>query len=219
MTPDMSGRLANLAERITTLEAELHEELQEELVRARKRFLYRLERNRVRFDREVLPQHRRLKVGLGRFILTGRLRNVVSAPIVYALIVPFGILDLAVSIYQAVCFRLYGIERVRRRDYLVVDRHHLRYLNALERLNCFYCSYANGLIAYVREIAARTEQYWCPIKHARPLRHPHSRYQRFVDYGDARAYRDRSAALRAELADVERHGGVRVDPMRRARRP
>jgi hypothetical protein len=55
----------------------------------------------------------------------------------------------------------------------VFDRYHLAYLNVLEKLNC---AYANGLIAYVREIAGRTEQYWCPIKHARRVIGAHSHY-------------------------------------------
>jgi hypothetical protein len=92
---------------------------------------------------------------------------VLTAPVIYAVIVPLVLLDLFVTIYQRVCFPVYGIPKVNRGDYLIFDRHHLAYLNALEKLNCAYCSYANGLIAYVREIAGRTEQYWCPIKHAR----------------------------------------------------
>jgi hypothetical protein len=64
-----------------------------------------------------------------------------------------------------------------------------RSLNALEKLNCVYCSYANGLIAYVREIAGRTEQYWCPIKHARRVIGAHPHYAQFQDYGDAAAFR------------------------------
>ena len=70
----------------------------------------------------------------------------------------------------------------------------------LEKLNCAYCSYANCLIAYVREIAARTEQYWCPIKHARRVIGSHPRYLKFDDYGDAEGFRKHAAGLRAELA-------------------
>jgi len=33
-----------------------------------------------------------------------------------------------------------------------MDRHHLAYLNVIEKLNCEYCGYANGVFAYVREI-------------------------------------------------------------------
>ena len=67
---------------------------------------------------------------------------------------------------QAICFRSYRIPRVRRMDYIRLDRSQLAYLNWVETLNCLYCGYANGVAAYVREIAGRTEQYWCPIKHA-----------------------------------------------------
>ena len=112
-----------------------------------------------------------------------------TAPVIYSLIVPLVLLDAFVSIYQAICFPVYHIPKVRRRDYLVFDRHHLAYLNALEKFNCAYCSYANGLIAYVREIAARTEQYWCPIKHARRMVGAHSAYTMFEDYGDGSGYR------------------------------
>jgi hypothetical protein len=91
--------------------------------------------------------------------------------------------------HQAICFPIYRLETVRRADYLVCDRHHLSYLNALEKLNCAYCSYANGLIAYVGEIAARAEGYWCPIKHARRLAYAHRHYTEFSDHGDAEAYR------------------------------
>lgn len=34
----------------------------------------------------------------------------------------------------------------------------------MEKVNCVYCSYFNGLMSYLREIAGRTEQYWCPIR-------------------------------------------------------
>jgi hypothetical protein len=103
-----------------------------------------------------------------------------------------------VALYQAVCFPVYGIPQVRRRDYLVFDRGQLAYLNAIEKLNCAYCSYANGLLALVREVAARTEEYWCPIKHARRVLGVHARYGSFVDFGDAEAYRHELERLRTE---------------------
>ena len=105
------------------------------------------------------------------------------------------------SLYQAICFRVYGIPQVRRRDYLVFDRKSLAYLNAMEKLNCAYCSYANGVIAYVREVAARTEQYWCPIKQARRVIGRHARYAEFTEYGDAEHYRERLRSLREDLRD------------------
>ena len=92
---------------------------------------------------------------------------VLTAPVIYSLIVPIVLVDLWVMAYQAICFPIYKIPKVRRRDYLVFDRHHLAYLNTIEKINCAYCSYCNGAIAFVREVASRTEVYWCPIKHAR----------------------------------------------------
>jgi len=89
--------------------------------------------------------------------------------------------------------------RVRRRRYVVIDRHTLAYLNGIEKVNCVYCGYANGVIAYVREIAARTEQYWCPIRHARHIPAPHARYPLFFDYGDAKAYRHDLPKMRRTL--------------------
>ena len=100
---------------------------------------------------------------------------------IYSLVVPFALLDLFVTIYQRICFPVYGVARVRRGDYLVFDRAYLAYLNPIEKLNCAYCSYANGLVAYVRETASKAEQYWCPIKHARRVVGAHERYISFAD--------------------------------------
>ena len=81
----------------------------------------------------------------------------------------------------------------------MIDRHHLAYLNGIEKLNCVFCGYANGVFAYLREIAGRTEQYWCPIRHARRVRAPHAHYHEFVDFGDAAGYQQQLPILRAEL--------------------
>jgi hypothetical protein len=72
-------------------------------------------------------------------------------------------------------------------------------LNALEKVNCLYCGYANGVIAYTREIAPRTEQYWCPIRHARWVRGTHRRYETFMPYGDAASYRTGLDDLRRRI--------------------
>jgi hypothetical protein len=109
---------------------------------------------------------------------------------------------LFVTAYQAFSFPIYGIPKVRRSDYVIFDRSKLCYLNALERLNCAYCSYANGLMAYVVEIAGRTEQHWCPVRHAQRVHHPHSRYSHFLPYGDARAYREHIEAVRNDFKDL-----------------
>jgi hypothetical protein len=85
----------------------------------------------------------------------------------------------------------------------VIDRYALNYLNAMEKLNCVYCGYVNGLIAYVQEIAARTEQYWCPIKHARKIGSIHSRYNKFFEYGDGNEYRKKIETIRRDFEDLK----------------
>jgi len=190
-----------LAERVRDMQDALEAELEDK----RKEFRYRVERGRVIFEAEVRARHRAAREGLGSFLARTRPLIVLTAPVIYALIVPLALLDLFVTLYQAVCFPVYGIPRVRRRDFIVIDRQHLAYLNGLQKLNCIYCGYANGLIAWVREVAARTEAYWCPIKHAHRVAEPHSHYPAFVDFGDERAFRE----WVADSAHTPRHPGPR----------
>lgn len=191
----MNPQIAVLIERIKSLEAELDAEL----AKRRADLRIGLERGKIIFERELLRRHRELQVKLSTYVLNARPLVVATAPVIYALIVPLVILDVFVMIYQAVCFPIYGIAKVPRGDYFVFDRGHLAYLNALEKLNCAYCSYANCLIAYVREVASRTEEYWCPIKHARRIMGTHARYSGFEDFGDAEAYRSQLERHRASL--------------------
>lgn len=189
----MSEKIDELMARIQGLELELEAELSRQSAELR----YGFEHGRVVFEAEILRRHREMQTRLSRYILNAKPAIVLTAPVIYSLILPLALLDIFVSIYQAICFPAYGIEKVKRGDYLIFDRGHLAYLNALEKLNCAYCSYANGLIAYVREIAARTEAYWCPIKHARKTVGAHEKYLDFVAFGDAEAYRKRIAELEA----------------------
>jgi hypothetical protein len=181
--------------------ARLDRELETELNRTRDEWHYRLVAGRIRFERDVRLAHQRLKQSIPRFIRESSPLNLVTAPVIYSLVVPIALLDVWMSIYQGICFPIYGIAHVRRSSYIVIDRQHLAYLNVIEKLNCMYCGYANGVFAYVREIAGRTEQYWCPIRHARRIKAPHTHYQQFVDYGDAKGYQRQLPILRAELRD------------------
>lgn len=128
-----------------------------------------------------------------------RLATIATAPLIYSLLIPFVLLDLWVTLYQQLCFRAYGIARVPRRAYMAIDRHKLAYLDTIGKLNCTYCGYSNGVIAYAREVASRTEQYWCPIKHRLAIPEPHQRYRRFAAYGDEQDYNLRRGPLREEL--------------------
>ena len=197
----MKSQIDELFARIQTLQ----EELEEEYRKAREEWAMR----KAELADEFLRQQRRYKIGLFRFITHTRLLVLLTAPVIYLGWIPFLLMDAFVSLYQAICFPIYGIPRVRRADYLTFDRNDLPYLNAIEKFNCFYCSYGNGIAAYTREVAARTEQYWCPIKHARRIRAAHDHYPKFFDYGDAEAFQQGLERLRRDYAgsDHEQHKG------------
>lgn len=182
----------------------LEEELEKEFRKKRDEFHFRIVDRRVRFAEEVARQQRKFKTGLIRYFAEARLASIVVAPVIYSGLVPLILLDLFLFCYQSLCFPIYGITKVRRADYLVFDRQDLPYLNLIEKLNCGYCSYGNGLAGLFREVAARTEQYWCPIKHARRIIAAHERYPRFFEYGDADSYRKGLERLREQL--IERDG-------------
>ena len=173
----LGAHIAALIDRTRSLEADL--EL--EFAKRRLAVAYTVRSRLGEIEEQVLQRHRKLKAGLSRHVLGARPMMPVTAPVNYSLIIPFLLLDLFVNVYQRPCFSVYGIARVRRDDYIAIDRSHLAYLNLIEKINCTDCSYANGLIAYAREIATRTERHWCPIKHARRIVGSHDRYGQFAD--------------------------------------
>ncbi|MBI4968314.1 MAG: hypothetical protein HZC25_09370 [Rhodospirillales bacterium] len=188
----MDDGIARLLARLRDLEAEIDRAFAEKRAAMRDS----LGREGARFERAALDEQRRLRKSLRVFLARSPLLFYLTAPAIYALLVPIALLDLALVLYQRVCFPIYGLARVPRADFIAWDRHELVYLNAIERLNCLYCGYATGVIAYAREVGGRTEDYWCPIKHADPLHPPHSRYHGFLDYGDAAGFRHRQDGRR-----------------------
>lgn len=203
----MTDRMRELASEIVRLQTELDREIETR----RKVLGWSVKKRLVAFEHGIARENRRLRVTVRSFLGKSPLATILSAPVIYSLILPMVVLDAWASLYQAVCFRVYGIPRVSRREYINFDRRHLSYLNWIEVLNCLYCGYANGVVAYVREIGGRTEQYWCPIKHALKISDPHSRYHDFLEYGDAEGYRARLDAFRDALkaeAEAAAEGGV-----------
>lgn len=195
----MANQIESLMERIKDLENQLIQELQIK----QNEFFYEVIRKKVRFEREIKRQHQALVKKIPRYMYDASFLTILTAPVIWFCLVPAIFMDLAISVYQAICFPVYGIPKVRRGDYIVLDRHYLSYLNGIEKANCLYCGYFNGLISYVREVVARTEQYWCPIKHARKLKTVHHRYKSFLDYGDARGYREKIEEVRRDFKDLK----------------
>lgn len=117
------------------------------------------------------------------------LKHWISVPFIWIMILPVIFLHIGIEIYHQVCFRLYGIERAKLGNYIVMDRNKLSYLSYLDILNCGYCTYVNGVFAYASEIGHRTEYYWCAIKHSSQPTNPAFAYQeKYADYGDKDAF-------------------------------
>jgi hypothetical protein len=192
----MNDSIHDLLGQIAGLESQLQQRLHER----KSRVVFQINGKRVEFEKDVREAHGKLRRNFVRWLVTDRPQNLITGPIIYFMVIPMMLLDLTVTLYQVLSFPIYRIAKVPRADYIVFDRHQLGYLNFYERLHCEYCAYASGLLAYASEIVARTEQYFCPIKHARKVLGTHGRYTRFLEYGEAESYHDRLEQFRQALA-------------------
>jgi len=195
----MTTKLETLLDKLKDLESEMVEELQKQ----EEEFSYAIHKRRVEFEENVIIRHKKYAKRLLNYLKDAQLKHILSAPFIWICIIPVLLVDVTVTLYQWVCFPIYGIPKVQRQDYIVFDRRYLQYLNIIEKINCGYCSYFNGLIGYLQEIGARTEQFWCPIKHARRIKTLHSRYQKFINYGDAEKYRGQIETIRRDFQDLK----------------
>ncbi|MCW8916030.1 MAG: hypothetical protein OQK24_09280 [Magnetovibrio sp.] len=191
----MNDKTKALFDAIEKLEAEIESEINQQ----QHKFHYTIEKKRIKFETAVRNHHKTLRIGVLRFLRNSGLVNILVSPIIYMQLIPLVLLDIAVSLFQFIIFPVYGIRKVPRGDFIVVDRHHLSYLNGIEKLNCAYCGYANGLLAYARQIAGRTEEYWCPIKHARKTKGQHHSYYKFSEFGDSEGYIERKKQPRSRM--------------------
>ena len=195
----MNEKITQILAQMAALENDLRTAVQEQ----ESKMFFQIRGKRVEFESSVKAAHRKLKKNFFRWLVTDRPQNLITGPIIYAMIFPLMMLDICVSFYQWACFPIYGITRVRRADYIVFDRRHLGYLNFIEKFHCTYCEYGNGLMSYMAEILARTEEYFCPIKHAHKILGTHTRYNRFLDYGDAADYEAKLEEYRVALGKLK----------------
>ncbi len=192
----MNDNIARLLAQLRTAEDELASALQAQ----EQKMFFEIKGKRIEFERSVSQAHRKLKTGLFRWLVTYRPQNLVTGPIIYGMVIPLALFDLCLTLYQTLCFPIYRVAKVRRRDYIVFDRQQLAYLNIIEKFHCTYCAYGAGLIAYANEILARTETYFCPIKHAHKVLGTHARYAQFISFGDGVDFAARLEAYRKSLA-------------------
>ncbi len=112
-----------------------------------------------------------------------------TAPFIYGMIIPIALLHLCTKIYQSICFPIYGIELVDSSKYVKDKRFGLPYLNWFQKINCLYCSYGNGVLAFAIEVSKQTEQVWCPIKNKDSVEEfdlPHR--ENFAEYDDVDSF-------------------------------
>lgn len=195
----MNEKIRHLLDQMSALEDDLHQEILAQEASA----LDQLKDKRAAFEATVRSAQHRLRAGFFQWLVAYRPQNFITGPIIYSMILPMLLLDVCVSFYQWSCFPIYGITKVRRRDYMVYDRQQLDYLNFIEKFHCTYCAYGNGLLAYATEIVGRTEAYFCPIKHARKVLGTHTRYARFLSYGDFESYESKLEKYRVDLGQAD----------------
>jgi hypothetical protein len=117
------------------------------------------------------------------------IRHMLSAPFIYGIVFPIVFLDLCLEVYHRVCFKLYDIQYIDRSKHIRIDRHKLKYLNPLQKINCAYCGYANGLFNYATEIAGETEKYWCGIQHQKDKNfNSPTHHTDFIEYNNSEEF-------------------------------
>ena len=192
-------KINEIIKKIRLLEDELLEELKEK----EKKFFYKIEDGKAQFRHDFIEEGKlKIKSSI-KYLSSFSVLAILTIPFIWLMILPILIIDILVSIYQAICFPIYKIPKVKRKDYIIMDRYNLFYLDRVEKINCWYCEYFNGVIVYVREIAARTEQFWCPIRHSTTPKDKHSRYDKFFDYGDYSTYLKELKKRREDFTDID----------------
>jgi len=191
----MNERISELLDQMTKLEDELRIALREQPTS----ILFEIKGKRIEFEQSIKETHKRLKTNFFRWLIINRPQNLITGPIIYSMIIPLILADIFITFYQITCFPIYGIKKVNRKDYISYDRHQLNYLNFIEKFHCTYCAYGSGMIAYISEIVARTEQYFCPIKHAHKMIGTHRRYASFLAFGEAENYESKLEHFRQRL--------------------
>ncbi|AXX92682.1 hypothetical protein CPU12_02320 [Malaciobacter molluscorum LMG 25693] len=195
-----SSKINEIYEKIKRLE----EELKQEYEKNKDNFHFRKAFNKFQFDKDYINKYKSKVINSFKYLWRERAGIILTIPIIWSVLIPAFLLDIFVTLYQNICFPIYRIPKVNRKEYIIIDRYNLFYLNKVQQINCLYCEYFNGLIGYVREVAGRTEQYWCPIKHAEKMKDNHSRYDKFFDYGDAKAYQENNQEVRENFKDIKK---------------
>jgi len=182
----MKSRINQILEDIKNKKEELYLEYE----KAKEKYGFKIEWRKIIWNSWKIKEFKKSRKSAWETIFTAEIRELISFPFIWFMLIPSIILDISLFIYQNTAIRLYKIPLAKRSDYIVFDRKQLAYLNWIQKLDCIYCSYVNWLFQYATEIAWRTEKYWCPIKHARKKSWSHDWEEYFADYGDAEWFKE-----------------------------
>ena len=140
-------------------------------------------------EHKVFIIHKQANNQLGLIALIKRSKpiNLLTGPIIYAMVFPILFLDLFVGFYQLTCFPIYKLDKFKRSDFIIFDRQQLRYLDWISKFHCTYCAYAVGVVGWVSAIIGATESYFCPIKHKGKQRPPQIR-KNYIDFEESDDY-------------------------------
>lgn len=190
----MNDKIKEIVEEIEAMKLKLAEEI----ALHEKHISYEIKNGYIIFENEVLAKQKENMKNLLAWFGEVPLLHFLAAPIIYGMVIPTILFDAILFIYQHVVFRIFKFEFIKRSNYIIFDHQYLGYLNPVEKLNCVYCSYVNGLMQYASAIASRTEFYFCPIKHAKKVAYEHSYYDKYLSYGDGEDYQKKLKVLRKE---------------------
>jgi hypothetical protein len=98
--------------------------------------------------------------------IRGLFLQIIATIVIWSTLPAVILIHCTLLIYQQIYFSIYDIPKARFLDYCIIDRHKLKKLNWLQKCGCAYCGYANGVAAWIKVIANRTEVYSCAIKHS-----------------------------------------------------
>ena len=191
----MSDKIKEMIEEIEAMKVKLGEEIAQQ----EKDISYEIQNGYVRFEKDVLDKQKENMKNLLAWFREIPLLHLLASPLVYGMVIPAIFFDIILFIYQQVIFRIFKFKFIKRSDYIRFDRQYLGYLNSIEKLNCMYCAYFNGLMHYASAITSRTELYFCPIKHAKKVAYKHEYYDAFFVYGDENDYQQKLEELRKKF--------------------
>ncbi|MEQ8200586.1 MAG: hypothetical protein ABRQ24_04070 [Syntrophomonadaceae bacterium] len=175
----MDSKIRQIQQKIDELEAAL----QHEYEFLAEKYGFSIHQKRIEFLHTFRERNKTFRIPAWKYAIPVNIRHVLSIPFIYMMVVPTIILDLFLTMYNWTALPLYRIPVVKRRDYIVYDRQFLDYLNWIQKINCVYCTYVNGVFAYAVELGGRTERYWCPIKAAKKRPARNNWYSDYADYG------------------------------------